>query len=133
MNKTLGLVTVLLALLPQTGNTAAKPRNPSAVDRGTALSPGQPLYRTSTVSSNGMPKNIVPKGADWNFGPGSLWSHRGWQYAAYWDDARQVSVARRQLPDGAWSVVSLPGYQRSAAGDRGKGGPISLADGPCPY
>ena len=129
MNKILGFVTVLLALLPQTGHTAAMPVNPNAADRITAPSPGQPLYRMSTVSSNGMPKNIVPKGADWNFGPGSLWTHRGWQYAAYWDDARQVSVARRQLPDGAWSVASLPGYQRSATGDRGKGGSISRGFG----
>ena len=87
------------------------------------------LIRVSTVANNGMPKNIVPKGTAWNFGPGSLWTHRGWQYAAYWDDARQVSVARRQLPLGDWSVVSLPGYQRTATGNRGKGGPISQGFG----
>jgi hypothetical protein len=76
-----------------------------------------------------MPKNIVPKGADWNFGPGSLWTHRGWQYAAYWDDACQVSVARRRLPDGLWSVVSLPGYQRTTNLSRGRGGEISKGFG----
>jgi hypothetical protein len=43
-------------------------------------------YRVSTVSNNGMPKDVVKKGARWNFGPGSLWTHQGWQYAAYWDD-----------------------------------------------
>ncbi len=85
--------------------------------------------RVSTVANNGMPKNIVPEGSAWNFGPGSLWTHRGWQYAAYWDDSRQVSVARRQLPLGNWSVVSLPGYQRTATGNRGKGGPISQGFG----
>lgn len=84
--------------------------NTIAADRGAAPSPEQPRFRVFTVSSNGMPRNIVPKGADWNFGSGSLWTHQGWQYAAYWDDARQVSVARRQLPSGAWSVASLPGY-----------------------
>ncbi len=89
----------------------------------------QPPSRVFTVSSNGMPRNIVPKGTAWNFGPGSLWTHRGWQYAAYWDDARQVSVARRQLPTGDWSVVSLPGYRRTASGNRGKGGPISRGFG----
>ena len=82
----------------------------------------EPIYRISTIAENGMPKDIVAKGSAWNFGPGSLWTHRGWQYAAYWDDQRQVSVARRKLPTGAWSVISLPGYQRSETGDRGKGG-----------
>jgi hypothetical protein len=91
--------------------------------------PASPAFRVSTVGHHGMPKNIVPKGAAWNFGPGSLWTHRGWQYAAYWDDARQVSVARRQLPDGAWAVVSLPGYQRTKNVNRGKGGAVSQGFG----
>jgi hypothetical protein len=70
-----------------------------------------------------MPKDVVKQGARWNFGPGSLWTHQGWQYAAYWDDARQVSVARRELPLGSWSVVSLPGYQRTENVNRGQAGP----------
>jgi hypothetical protein len=89
----------------------------------------EPGVRISTVATNGMPKDSVPKGSAWNFGPGSLLTHKGWQYAAYWDDARQVSVARRKLPTGDWPVVSLPGYQRSASGDRGKGGAISRGFG----
>lgn len=88
-----------------------------------------PPARVSTVGDNGMPKNIVPEGALWNFGPGSLWTHRGWQYAAYWDETRQVSVARRELPSGAWSVVSLPGYQRTENVNRGKGGAVSQGFG----
>lgn len=83
----------------------------------------------STVANNGMPRNIVPCKSDWNFGPGSLWTHKGWQYAAYWDEEKQVSVARRQLPKGAWQVASLPGYQRTESGDRGKGGHISRGFG----
>ncbi|MFC7336420.1 BNR repeat-containing protein [Haloferula chungangensis] len=89
----------------------------------------EPNFRVSTVADNGMPKNIVAKGASWNFGPGSLWTHKSWQYAAYWDDQRQVSVARRELPSGDWSVISLPGYKRSEKGDRGKGGKISRGFG----
>lgn len=85
--------------------------------------------RISTVSANGMPKSIVPAGADWNFGPGALQSFNGWQYAAYWDDACQVSVARRQLPDGPWALISLPGYKRTASIDRGKGGAVSRGFG----
>jgi hypothetical protein len=83
----------------------------------------RPDPRTSVVGHNAMPKNIVQRENQWNFGPGSLWTHRGWQYAAYWDDACQVSVARRQLPSGEWSVISLPGYQRTATINRGNGGP----------
>lgn len=88
-----------------------------------------PSLRVSTIASNGMPRDIVAKGADWNFGPGSLWTHKGWQYAAYWDDARQVSIARRELPAGEWAVASLPDYQRTETGDRGKGGKISKGFG----
>lgn len=94
-----------------------------------ALESEYPQPRVSTVSGNGMPKDIVEKRADWNFGNGSLWTHLGWQYAAYWDDACQVTVARRQLPDGAWTVASLPGYQRTATHNRGKGGAISQGFG----
>ena len=78
--------------------------------------------RVSTVAHNGMPVDIVPRRSHWNFGAGSVWTHKGWQYAAYWDDARQVSVARRQLPMGPWEVVSLPDYRRGETGERGKGG-----------
>lgn len=78
--------------------------------------------RTSLVSKTGMPTHIVKPGAQWNFGPGSLWTHKGWQYAAYWDDSKQVTVGRRKLPQGDWETMSLPDYQRTATGDRGKGG-----------
>ena len=88
-----------------------------------SLQAAEHLPHLSTVAKNGMPKNIVKVGARWNFGPGSLWTHRGWQYAAYWDDACQVSVARRELPTGAWSTISLPGYQRTESTNRGKAGP----------
>ena len=101
--------------------TAAAPAKENAVDPSRS--------RVSTVAENGMPTDIVKPGHRWNFGPGSLWTHKGWQYAAYWDDARQVSVARRQLPAGPWAVASLPGYQRNAAGNRGKGGPVSRGFG----
>lgn len=94
-----------------------------------ALHAAEPSIRITTVANNGMPRNIVPRGADWNFGAGSLWTHKGWQYAAYWDDARQVSVARRELPAGKWDVISLPGYQRTKTENRGKGGRIAQGFG----
>ncbi|MBD5781612.1 glycoside hydrolase family 88 protein [Pelagicoccus sp. NFK12] len=76
-----------------------------------------------------MPKDIVERPAKWNFGPGALQSHAGWQYAAFWDDQRQVTVARRRLPGGSWHAVSLTGYQRTENGDRGKVGPIARGFG----
>jgi len=35
----------------------------------------------------------------------------GWQYVAYYDGARQVCVARRRLPAGAWEVIRFTDYQ----------------------
>lgn len=90
----------------------------------------RPVGSHSTlVAENGMPTDIVERHSQWNFGPGALQTFHGWQYAAYWDDAKQVSVARRRLPDGPWDVVSLSDYQRTSTGDRGKGGVISRGFG----
>ena len=96
---------------------------------GDAAPPDAENLRTSVVAKNGMPRNIVTPGAQWNFGPGSLWTHRGWQYAAYWDEQCQVSVARRKLPVGEWSTLSLPDYQRTKNLNRGKGGAKSQGFG----
>jgi hypothetical protein len=115
MKPALFIISISLAI------TAAVPAKEIVVDPSRS--------RVSTVAENGMPTDIVKPGHRWNFGPGSLWTHKGWQYAAYWDDARQVSVARRQLPAGPWAVASLPGYQGNAAGNRGKGGPVSRGFG----
>lgn len=93
------------------------------------LSNSQQRYNISVIARNGMPKNIVSQGSKWNFGHGALCNFKGWQYAAYWDENRQVSVARRQLPDGPWSVASLSGYQRTENVNRGKAGPKSRGFG----
>lgn len=37
-------------------------------------------------------------------------THKGWQYATYYDRKRRVSIARRQLPDGAWQVIHFDDY-----------------------
>ena len=118
-----GLVAGVGGLLLQSG--CSRP----AIDSAPAAPVCQTSVRVAIVAHNGMPRNIVPRGAEWNFGSGSLWTFNGWQYAAYWDDARQVSVARRQLPAGRWEVFSLPDYQRTESGDRGRGGAISRGFG----
>ncbi|WP_186775443.1 BNR repeat-containing protein [Rubripirellula tenax] len=70
-----------------------------------------------------MPKTIVRPGALWNFGAGALQTYRGWQYAAFWDASKQVTVARRELPQGTWECASLGGYQRTSNINRGSAGP----------
>lgn len=80
-------------------------------------------FEVSTVSDEGMPETIVRPGAHWNFGPGALQTYRGWQYAAFWDASKQVTVARRELPKGAWESASLGGYQRTSNINRGHAGP----------
>ncbi len=60
----------------------------------------------------------------------ALLSHAGWQYAAYYDAQRQVCVARRPLPYGAWQILRLPDYR--LGGDNGHDTislGISAADG----
>jgi hypothetical protein len=40
----------------------------------------------------------------------ALVSHRGWQYLAYYDAARHVCLARRELPDGVWQILRFEDY-----------------------
>ncbi|MFC1761759.1 BNR repeat-containing protein [Planctomycetota bacterium] len=109
--------------------TAASQEDSSGVLNTRKLECPTLTYQQSVIGQNGMPRNIVPRGSDWNFGAGALTSFKGWQYAAYWDETCQVSVTRRQLPDGPWSVVSLPGYQRTETINRGVFGPRSKGFG----
>lgn len=41
-------------------------------------------------------------------------SYGGYQYTAYWNAARHVVLARRDLPDGAWSSIEFTDYENSA-------------------
>jgi hypothetical protein len=40
----------------------------------------------------------------------ALTTHRGWQYLGYYDAARRVCLARRELPGGEWEVISFTDY-----------------------
>lgn len=46
-----------------------------------------------------------------------LVSHNAWQYAAYYNGAGHVCVARRQLPAGPWAIAELTDYTISTTGD----------------
>lgn len=88
-----------------------------------AQSTGTVPIEISLMTDTGMPANIVERRSQWNFGRGALQTYRGWQYAAFWDVNRQVSVARRELPKGKWECISLGGYERTSDTNRGKAGP----------
>lgn len=42
-------------------------------------------------------------------------THKGYQYAAFWNTARHVVLARRQLPSGAWSSIEFNDYTNTEA------------------
>jgi len=48
-----------------------------------------------------------------SFQQDALLSHAGWQYAAFYNAARHVCVARRKLPSGSWQTVELKDYTQS--------------------
>ncbi len=37
-------------------------------------------------------------------------TYKGWQYVTYYDQQRRVSVGRRNLPDGAWEIITFKDY-----------------------
>ncbi len=41
-------------------------------------------------------------------------TYNGWQYAAYWNSARRVVLARRQLPSGGWQKITFSDYATTA-------------------
>ncbi len=43
----------------------------------------------------------------------SLISHNGWQYAAFYNSNRHVTVQRRQLPNGSWESAVLTDYTQT--------------------
>lgn len=49
-----------------------------------------------------------------SFNQDSLVSYNGWQYAAYYNQARYVAVSRRRLPDGSWQHLVLSDYKQTA-------------------
>ncbi len=88
-----------------------------------ALTPlaAQVTVTAKIVTTNGMsPTANGESNRNWNFNEGSLTSFNGWQYLAFWNNdgatnggQYHVSVARRQLPDGDWQVITLSDYFRN--------------------
>lgn len=76
--------------------------------------PGVVKMQDTVVATNAMTLGSgAPYGYAINglsFQQDMLLTHNGWQYAAYYNGSRRLCVARRQLPSGAWSVITFTDY-----------------------
>jgi BNR repeat-containing family member len=76
---------------------------PSASKLGESKLPGAGLI---TISYGGYLNGEA-------FQQDGIITHKGYQYAAFWNAARHVVLARRALPDGAWSALEFTDYTNS--------------------
>ncbi|SCZ98209.1 BZ3500_MvSof-1268-A1-R1_Chr3-2g06222 [Microbotryum saponariae] len=69
---------------------------------------------TTTLGSSPVARCQLNGGA---FVQDCLVTHRGWQYAAFYLDnrpgVRHVCLARRQLPSGAWDIITFTDYDQT--------------------
>ena len=82
----------------------------------TGLSPALTKTGETLLTDAGL--TIVSYGGYLNgesFQEDGVVSYAGYQYAAFWNSARHVVVARRALPAGAWTRVELTDYTNSEA------------------
>src|SRR3569832_1651522 len=80
----------------------------------TGLSPALTKTGETLLTDAGL--TIVSYGGYLNgesFQEDGVVSYAGYQYAAFWNSARHVVVARRALPAGAWTRVELTDYTNS--------------------
>src|SRR5688572_8365253 len=70
--------------------------------------PPEPSLLANTVVTTESFSRAVAYGEGLNglsFQQDAVLSHKGWQYVTYYNAARQVCVARRKLPAGAWQIL----------------------------
>lgn len=87
----------------------------SAVFSVHADPPAPTLLANSVVSTESFSR-AVAYGEGLNglsFQQDAVLSHDGWQYVTFYNAARQVCVARRKLPSGAWRILELKDYTQS--------------------
>jgi hypothetical protein len=78
-----------------------------------AGSPAAGLSKGGEVKLTGAGLTIVSYGGYLNgesFQQEGILSYNGYQYAAFWNTARHVVMARRALPSGAWSTFEFSDY-----------------------
>lgn len=79
--------------------------------QGTQAAPGVSAPGVSTLATDGL--SVVSFSGYLNgesFQQEGITSFNGWQYAAYWNNARQIVLARRQLPSGGWQKIVFNDY-----------------------
>lgn len=70
----------------------------------------------STLASDGM--SVVSFSGYMNgesFQQEGITTYNGWQYTAYWNNARHAVLARRQLPSGGWQKMVFTDYTTTAS------------------
>jgi hypothetical protein len=73
--------------------------------------PGATRLGESKLTGAGL--SLVSYGGYLNgesFQQDGILTHKGYQYAAFWNTARHVVLARRALPSGAWQSIELSDY-----------------------
>lgn len=70
----------------------------------------------STLASDGL--SVVSFSGYMNgesFQQEGITTYNGWQYTAYWNNARHAVLARRQLPSGGWQKIVFTDYTTTAS------------------
>jgi hypothetical protein len=87
--------------------------NAGTAGGGAAGSPSAGISKDGEVKLTGAGQTLVSYGGYLNgesFQQEGILSFNGYQYAAFWNTARHVVLARRALPSGAWSTLELSDY-----------------------
>jgi BNR repeat-containing family member len=99
------------------GNTATGGRSTGGGTAGASGStggqPGPSVVKDGEVLLTNAGLTILSYGGYLNgesFQQDGIVSYNGYQYAAFWNTARNVVLGRRMLPSGAWSLVTLTDY-----------------------
>jgi hypothetical protein len=112
--------TYTVTLRDNAGNTGTVSNPASATTQAQGAFPSVTKIGDTLVDSQAMTLNGGPYGYAINsisFQQDMLVTYGGWQYAAYYNGAGHVCVARRLLPSGPWLVAELTDYTISTTTD----------------
>ena len=91
--------------------TTAGSAGAPAVGGDSSVEPGAAKVRETKLTDAGL--TLVSYGGYLNgesFQQEGVITYQGYQYAAYWNTARHVVLARRKLPDAAWASIEFSDY-----------------------
>lgn len=95
------------------GSAASTAGSATEGGSGGAALPAPGAEKTREVELSGDGLTLVSYGGYLNgesFQQEGIITHQGYQYTAFWNAARHVVLARRQLPAGAWESFELTDY-----------------------